>query len=1193
MDMPVHLPPEQFAALFPFHLLLDTSLRITAAGDVIKRLCQPQPLVGCFLQEVFQFNALHCALTFAELKTQTHALFLLQSQQYPLQLKGQFLYLEASVSLLFVGSPWMTNAEDLETLGLTVSDFPIYDLSSDYLLFIQTKNSALTDAQLLNQKLIQQQSELSEAALNLQISEQRLNLALEAVEEGLWDWNVDTGEIYRSDRWFEMLGYDASERENYTQARNYLVHPRELPYMHELLNAHLRGKTPYYECELRMRTKEGSWKWVLDRGRVVNRDMDGRPLRMVGTHLDITERKQSEERLKQQYKHVVLLKLISEKVRQSLQPGEILQTTVTEVQKILQVNRVLIFQLEADGSGTVVQEAVVPGWSITLGQDIHDPCLQKGYLDHYRSGQITAIADIEKSDLQSCHREFLGQFQVKANLVVPILVRQELWGLLIVHQCDQPRIWTDLDLDFLKHLADQMGVALTQAQLLEQETHVAQLLTHQNEELIAAKQAAEVANEAKGSFLAMVSHEIRTPMNAIIGMSGLLLDTPLNSEQFDYVETIRNSSNALLTIINDILDFSKIESGKLELEKVPFDLRSCLEEALEVLAPQATAKGLELIYFLDPRLPTQLLGDVTRLRQIVWNLLSNAVKFTHTGEVVVSVRGKELPQTPAFASTYEIQFAIKDTGVGIAQDHLERLFKPFSQADASMTRRYGGTGLGLVISKRLSELMQGRMWVESQLGQGTTFYFTILVDVDCSASQVATLPLAELEGKRALLLSENDNLRQSLALRMKALGLQVQTSDSASAIQDILYSQQALNQPTINLAILDIDRLTISPSQLARQIHAMPTYKHLPMVILSAKGKNSREIKQASVGFSAFLNKPVRQYQLVNALLHLAQGDWSIPDDAKSTIPPFSGLPLDKSPEQEQSFAQTLPLKILLVEDVAVNQKIALQLLQRLGYRADIANNGQEALEALQRQSYDLIFMDVQMPEMDGLEATQRIRRDLKLTHQPWIVAMTAHARREDQQACFAAGMNDYLSKPIYPETIKLALGCYQDAYPPNHQPSEQPSTAIAPVKANTPVKTKTQPVSKPSPVLSTQTQPEASSEALIDPQIWQQLRDMAGDDADEMLNELIDMYIEDAPPLLVALNRAIRISSFEELQKSAHALRSPSASLGILRLAKLCQSLEEAAKAKSLESCQRLVPELQNELTQVFKVLPELKKSK
>lgn len=1306
MDIPIHLPPEQFAALFPFHLLLDIDLKIRAAGGVLQRLFMPQPLVGGALDDYFQITRPHCKLTFADLQGQTHALFLLQSRHNHLQLKGQLVDLRESDSLLFIGSPWMTDIGDLKSLGLSLKDFPLHDAVSDYLFLVQSKNTALKDAQKLTEKLKQQQVDLRattsrlqtlieniqagvlledehhsiilvnqefcqlfsgaqspselqgksfytfcqaskhlflepEAFLNqidqilqreqivinaelslrdgrileqdfvpiivknqlyghlwsyrditarkrleatLTTSENRLQLAIEAVEEGLWDWNIVTGEIYRSDRWFEILGYQASDSKNYSQVRDELIHPHELSYMYELLNAHLRGETPNYECELRMRTREGSWKWVLDRGRVVSRDPDGKPLRMVGTHLDITARKEAEEKFEQQYKRVVFLKQISEKVRQSLQPDEILHITVIEVQQLLYADRVLIFQLEADGSGTVVQEAVVPGWSITLGQDIHDPCLRKGYLNHYCSGQITAIADIEESNLQPCHRKFLEGFQVKANLVVPILVRQELWGLLIVHQCSQPRTWTDLELELLKHLADQMGIALAQADLLSRETHVAQLLTRQNEELTAAKQAAEVANDAKGSFLAMVSHEIRTPMNAIIGMSGLLLDTPLNSEQFDYVETIRNSSNALLTIINDILDFSKIESGKLELEKVPFDLRSCLEEALEVLSPQAASKGLELVYFLDPRLPTQLLGDVTRLRQIVWNLLSNAVKFTHTGEVVVSVRGKELPQTPAFTSTYEIQFAIKDTGVGIDQDRLERLFKPFSQADASMTRRYGGTGLGLVISKRLCELMEGRMWVESQLGQGTTFSFTILVDVDCSASQVATLPRMELEGKHVLLLSENNNLRQSLALQLKTLGLLVQTADSISGVLDSLLTRQAVNQKQIDLAILDIDRFQLSPSQIAQEIHELPSYQNLPLILLSAKGKSSSEIRQASSGFSAFLHKPVRQYQLVNTLIQVAQGDWSNANESKATLPSFSRLPLSNSPEQEQSFAQTLPLKILLVEDVAVNQKIALQLLQRLGYRADIANNGQEALEALQRQSYDLIFMDVQMPEMDGLEATQRIRRDLKLTHQPWIVAMTAHARREDQQACLAVGMDDYLSKPIYPETVKTIFERYQELQ--LQQQAPQPLSTV-------PVKAETQSVSKPSPVVSAQPQPELVVAAVIDPQVWQQLRDMAGDDADEMLNELIDMYIEDAPPLLVTLNRAIRIKSFEELQKSAHALRSPSASLGMLRLAKLCQSLEEAAKAQSLASCQRLVPELQNELTQVFKVLPELKKSK
>uniref|UniRef100_B8HJS0 Circadian input-output histidine kinase CikA n=1 Tax=Cyanothece sp. (strain PCC 7425 / ATCC 29141) TaxID=395961 RepID=B8HJS0_CYAP4 len=1293
MNVPIHLPPEQFAALFPFHLLLDSELKITAAGETLQRLFQPRQLIGSLLSEQFQISRPRCTLTFESLQTQIHCLFLLQSLHGPIQLKGQLLVLEDCHSLLFVGSPWLTDIADLKNSGLSLNDFPLHDSVSDFLVLLQTKNTALAESQKLTRQLTRQRAELRSTSSRLRTlieniqagvlvedenrsivlvnqafcqlfaipvplenlqgmnchecgecskdlfldpqgfldgidlilqegrlvvneelqlrdgrvlerdyvpivgdgnfyghlwqyrdvtarkqaenavkaSEQRLKLALDAVEEGLWDWNLVTGEIYRSDRWYEMLGYCARDLADRNQLREQLVHPDDLAAMKNLLSAHLNNQTPLYECEARMRTRSGGWLWILDRGRVVSRDREGNPLRMVGTHLDITERKQAEEALQQQYKRVVLLKQLTEKVRQSLQPEEILKTTVQEVQQLLQCDRVLIFQLDADGSGTVVQEAVVPGWTITLGQDINDPCLRMGYLDYYRSGRITAIADLEQANFQPCHREFLQQFQVRANLVVPILVRQELWGLLIVHQCSQPRQWTELELDLLKHLADQMGVALTQAHLLEQETRNAYLLTRQNEELTAAKHAAEVANAAKSNFLAIVSHEIRTPMNAVIGMSGLLLDTCLTPEQFDYVETIRNSSDTLLTIINDILDFSKIESGKLELEEQPFDLRICIEEALDLLAPQAASKGLDLVYFIDPHLPTQIIGDITRLRQILWNLLSNAVKFTAMGEVVISVQGRELEFYPPFISTYEIQFAVQDTGVGIAREQMERLFKPFSQGDASMTRRYGGTGLGLAISKRLSELMRGRMWVASQEGKGSTFYFTVIVQVDQSASQAAAIPLPELQDKSVLLFSGNASLRRSLTLQMQGLGLQVQTADGVGTVLHELHRQNHFD-----LAILDIDLPGFQPAQLASQIHGIPDHCCLPLVMLSAKGKSALEIKQVSTEFSAFLNKPVRHYQLTNTLIQIVQGGYTI--DPKATIPSFSRLPITIPPESEVSLAQTLPLRILLVEDIAVNQKIALQLLQRLGYRADVANNGLEALEALQRQVYDVIFMDVQMPEMDGLETTQHIRQDLQLSTQPWIIAMTAHARAEDRQACLHIGMNDYISKPLRLETLRQVLEQYQA--PPGQVPPQTLPSISVPNPAVPPA--------QPSLAASTGEAPPIDQPAIA-PQIWQQLNAMGGEATQEMLKELIEMYQEDGEKLIGAIKEALQSGDRVKLRQSAHALRSPSASLGALVLAGLCQTLEETESQILLERAPQFIAQLEAEFNRAVASLQRL----
>ncbi|WP_071188894.1 response regulator [Trichormus sp. NMC-1] len=1279
------LDPDQFAALFPFHLVIDRDMKILQAGGVLQRILEPILIVGSSLEEHFHINRPKFPVNFAAISQHTRSskegvspsLFLLQSHHKEMQLKGEMVYLEASDHLLFLGSPWITEINDLKKLDLKLDDFPLYDSVADYLFLLQAKNSALTDAKKLTARLTSQRAELRATAsrlrtvieslqagvlledetrhvilanqefcdqfsipvapealqgidcqqaaqtskqlfaepekfiqrveeilsqnqivLNeellledgrileqdyipivveqkfyghlwkyhditqrkqaenaLRLSEERLKLALDAVDEGLWDWNLVTGEIYRSPRWFTMLGYAPEELENDIKLKIRLIHPEDLSLMQERLIAHLKGETPFYEVEVRFLTKCGEWKWILDRGKLVSRDSQGRAMRMVGTHLDITERKLSEAALKQQYERVLLLKQITEEIRQSLQWEKILQTTVTEVQRILQCDRVVIFQINPDGNGKVVQEAVVPGWSVTLDQDINDPCLKDGYFDFYRHGRMTVISDIEKAGFQPCHLEFLQQFQVKANLVVPILVREDLWGLLIAHQCDRPRQWTQLELDLLKHLADQMGIALTQAHLLAQETHQANLLVLQNEELNLAKQTAETANMAKSNFLATMSHEIRTPMNAIIGMSGMLLDTSLTSEQLDCVETIRNSSNALLTIINDILDFSKIESGKLELEAQPFDLRLCVEEALDLLAPQAASKGIELMYLIEADVPTFIIGDITRLRQILWNLISNAVKFTNIGEVVIIITTRQLVRNQATtASTpdrYELQFAIRDTGIGIPRDRLHRLFKPFSQVDVSMTRRYGGTGLGLVISKRLCEIMGGRMWVDSQPNQGSTFYFTVILPVEPSAidSSIGTDP--ELLNQRLLLAVDNTNLRKCLTVQLQSLGLDVQVAESNDAILQYLWQDKPFA-----LAILDIDSPDWNTLNLTAKIRDIPKQQNLPLVMLSSKGKQTWEVKQLAAEFTAFLPKPVRQYQLHNTLLQIVRGSWFTKVTNESIIPSYSRLPKPNLPTVDTKLSKSLPLKILLVEDVLVNQKIALKMLHRLGYRADVANDGCEALEALQRQLYDVVFMDIQMPEMDGWETTCRIRGDFSQDVQPWIIAMTAHARAEDRQECLSIGMNDYISKPISLEGLEAVLKHYGTQ---QHQGTEPVTDEVL---------------------------TSSNQQSVIDRSVLEGLRSMAGSEGDRLIIELIQVYREDTPVTIQAIQDALSSENLANLKKAAHALRSPSISIGAVKLGKICETLEYTAQNQSLAQIADLVNQIKGEYKNVITAL-------
>jgi signal transduction histidine kinase/CheY-like chemotaxis protein/HPt (histidine-containing phosphotransfer) domain-containing protein/HAMP domain-containing protein len=615
--------------------------------------------------------------------------------------------------------------------------------------------------------------------------------------------------------------------------------------------------------------------------------------------------------------------------------------------------------------------------------------------------------------------------------------------------------------------------------------------------------AAEAANRAKSAFLANMSHEIRTPMNAVIGMTSLLLDTPLSTSQREFVETIRTSGDALLTIINDILDFSKIESGKLDLEQHPFELRECLESALDLLAPRATEHGLDLAYEIADDVPQMLVGDVTRLRQILVNLLSNAVKFTSAGEVVVTITAERAPD-----QRYMVHIAVRDTGIGIPPDRMDRLFRTFSQADSSTTRQYGGTGLGLVICKRLSELMGGTVWAESTPGKGSTFHVTIHVGTAPSQPRVYLRGAApQLEGKRLLIVDDNATNRRILTLQAQRWGLVVHAA--ASGADALAYLERG--EP-VQLAILDMQMPGMDGVQLATAIRAHPAGQKLPMILLTSLGKRAEDL---AVGlFVACLAKPTKGAQLYDALISSVGGIAAHPvkREARATA--------------EQHMAEVFPLRILLAEDNAVNQKVALLILGRLGYRAEVASNGLEVLEALACQPYDVVFMDVQMPELDGLETTRRICTERGPAVRPWIIAMTANAMQGDREACLAAGMNDYLTKPIVIDDLISAL--------------QRAAGARAAGAGGAPT--------------------SAPPARVVDRSVLDGLYTDLGADNPTLVVELIDLFLVDTPPLLAKLRDAVVAGRTDPAFYLAHALKSTSANLGAKPLAALCEVLEAAA---------------------------------
>ncbi|MDD2700194.1 MAG: PAS domain S-box protein [Sideroxydans sp.] len=884
-----------------------------------------------------------------------------------------------------------------------------------------------------------------EGELSLRRAMERLDLALDGSGLALWDWDIQQDRVYLSERWARILGEPQRDIVVGIEQLYAHAHPEDQPMLQQALKKVLKGEEQYYSVEFRLQRHDGAWLWIHTHGKVVERDVSGRAIRMSGTNADVTARKHAEE---------------------AMQRSELRMRT--------------LYETTSDAVMLLDEHGYIDCNAATL--ELFG-CVDKAEFCKLGLADLSPPYQPDGSDSRNLAARQIG-----------IAVAQGNHRFEWVHKrADDGRVF-DADVLMTAMVIDDRPVLQATVRDISERKQAESLLHH-------AKELAEQAARAKSDFLANMSHEIRTPMNGIIGMTDLALDTELDHEQREYLTLVKTSAASLLHIVNDILDFSKIESGKLDIEEIEFSLEQMLRETMKSVALRAHQKSLELLLHVDSNVPDHLLGDPGRLRQVIINLVGNAIKFTERGEIEVAVACR----LDAARANAAITISVRDTGIGIPRDKFQTIFESFSQADSSTTRKYGGTGLGLTISSQLVALMGGQLKVESELGKGSEFSFTIDMAITSDKPLAEYQRTGRVQGMRVLLADDNATNRRLLEAMLHNWSMLPTSVDSGEAALQAL-DAAARDGRHFDLAILDVQMPGMDGFELAERIRNHPEHVGATVMMLTSEGQRWHAARCRELGVSTYLMKPVSQSELLDAIM-TAMGE---------PAQEMPGLVTRHSLKESRR-----RMSLLLAEDNAVNQTLAVRLLSKMGHTVKVANNGLEALQLWMAEAFDAILMDVDMPEMNGYEATQHIRTQEQSDgrHIP-IIAMTAHAMQGAREECLRHGMDGYVSKPIDVDSLWREIERIQGKAPPEAEPA---------------------------------------AAVLQDVADFGKARQTM-DDSKELFDEIVSLYFADAPQQLLAARDALARGDADTLRRAAHTIKGMVGIFAAERTMQAAAALEQAA---------------------------------